>query len=89
MTTIEIKSADKLRPGDYVREYGSTVVSVAASDRYLGVREVTFAGQPGVFFLHFMEWLHVSHDVAHSGPDDDEDDDGQHHDAVRGDSWDW
>jgi len=88
MTDTEplIISADKIRAGDYVHEYGAVVTSVVPSERYLGVREVEFEGQPGTFFLHFLEWLHVIHPVA-QGPDD-EDDDGQQHD-TRDESWDW
>lgn len=55
-----ILTASELQRGDYVNEYGATVASVRESDRHQGVRDVVFSGQAGVFYLHFMEWLHVS-----------------------------
>lgn len=77
-----IVPADKLRPGDLVSEYGAVVASVAQG-AHLGVREITFDGQPGTFFIHFMEWFHVQ---RAAGAEDDEDQDDA---PVRTNDWEW
>jgi hypothetical protein len=84
-----ILAADKLKPGDYVHEFAATVKEVRESERYSGIRETVFDGQPGVFFLFFADYYHVERPVSaddedHQGDDaPDEEDEDQDDEPAR------
>jgi hypothetical protein len=78
-----VLSAAELQPGDRVLEYDATVTAVRESGRHFGVLEIEFEGKPGVFHVHFLEYVHV---LRSAGQDEGQDESGQQ-EFTEADRW--